>query len=210
MVSKNKTAIVCFTGIDGSGKTSHARLLQIRMEKIGFPCKYAWCRWPLGLSSPFHFVVRKTLGYEKEEYRFCKPLLSIFRWLIFLDFVINIIFKIRIPLFRGYYVIVDRYVYDVIADLKRWGFDGRFNGLFVQLLIKMNPVPYITFLIDVPPNLAFSRKKEISVNDLVTYDKIFRSLATQFGFRRISNINFTEAHNQILRETLSFIVDCTL
>ena len=197
-------AIVCFTGLDGSGKTSHALALMAELRKRGIPSKYVWCRWFPGLADPFHFVIRKTLGYTAEKYKFCKPLQITYQCLIFLDYSISIIFKIRIPaMLSNCVLLIDRYIYDTLADLDFIQFNV--SIFFKKSLIMMNPKPNITFLIDVPPQVATSRKNELQLIQAKRYRKIYHNLAKIYDFHTIVNIDFNEAHNKILREVLKLI-----
>ena len=192
-----RKAIICFTGFDGSGKTSHAFKLIEEMKKIGIPCKYTWCRWAFGFSSVFHFLVRKTLGYTQETYKYLKPLQIIFQYLIFLDFTLSIFVKVRIPSILGRCVIIDRYIYDAWVDLAFRGFDISTRKYFVRLMLKMNPEPDITFLINVPPHIALSRKNDLRLIDAIRLQKSYNDMARIHDFQIITNIDFREAHNQI-------------
>ena len=50
---KRKGNFICFIGIDGAGKTTHAKALAKIMEKNGVKCKYMWCRFEPFLIAPF-------------------------------------------------------------------------------------------------------------------------------------------------------------
>ena len=199
-----RKTVVCFTGLDGSGKTSHVLALMAELRKRGIPSKHVWCRWFPGLADPFHFVIRKTLGYTAEKYKFCKPLKIIYQCLIFWDYSISIIFKIRIPaMLSNCVLLIDRYIYDTLADLDFIQFNV--SIFFKKLLIMMNPRPNITFLIDVPPQVASSRKNEIQLIEAKRYRKIYHDLAKVYDFHVIINKDFRDAHNQILTEVLEIV-----
>lgn len=197
-----KSIIVCFTGMDGTGKSSLASALLKGLKTKGFRCKYTWCRWSPGLSDVFHFVIRKTIGYKAREYRFCKPLQLIFPYLKILDFIVPILFRVRLPAMLGLYVIIDRYVYDALADLHLLNFDISTRNLFVRLFLAMNPKPDVTFLVDVPPRVALSRKADLSLMDAVKYEEIFNRMVKTYGFQKVVNLDFNEASNKILNEVL--------
>lgn len=200
-----KGIAICFTGIDGAGKTSHALALMEEIKNRDIACKYVWCRWFPGFADPFHFIIRKTLGFTTKTYRFCKPLQKIYQFLILLDYAIPLFLKVKVPAMLGRCVIIDRYVYDRLADLYFVGFDLSINSYFVRLFTTMNPKPDIVFLIDVPPEAAVSRKNELFLNDAMHYKRIYEALAKAFHFEKILNLNFCQAHIQILERVLETI-----
>lgn len=200
-----RAIIICFTGIDGSGKTSLSRAIMKELERNGISCKYAWCRWSFGLASVFHFIIRKTFGYTSENYYVFKPLQIIFKYLIFLDLTLSIFFKVKIPSILRSCVIIDRYVYDLFADLIFWGFDLSDTNFFDRLMLTINPIPNLAFLIDAPLQVALSRKNDLSMDDAKKYQKIFYNLMEIHNFERIINSNFREARNRIFKTVMEYI-----
>jgi thymidylate kinase len=188
--------------MDGTGKSSLASALLKELKQRGIKCEYAWCRWSPGVSDVFHFVVRKTLGYRAKQYKFCKPLQLIFPYLKVLDFIIPILFRVRIPSLLGRYVIIDRYVYDALADLRLLGFDISTQKRYVQLFLAMNPKPAVTFLVDVPLQVALMRKNDLSLREAAKYEEIFGYMETAFGFQKVVNLDFNEARNKVLNAVL--------
>lgn len=53
--------IICFTGIDGSGKTLQARLLVERLNAAGYPASYAWTGGRAYLSRPLIWLGKGLL-----------------------------------------------------------------------------------------------------------------------------------------------------
>jgi thymidylate kinase len=187
--------------MDGSGKTTLAMSFIKELKKRGIPFKYVWCRWFPGLAGPFHFIIRKTLGYTADQYRFFKPLKTIYECLLIVDYAIWLFLKVRIPV--RYVLIIDRYVYDALADLYFLEFDV--SSLFRRLFIGMNPKPDITFLIDAPLNMTLLRKNELSLKDARKYKKIYDAMAKTYGFKKIINIDFPDARNELLKEIETII-----
>ena len=187
--------------MDGSGKTTLAMSLMEELKKRRIHCKYVWCRWFPGLADPFHFIIRKTLGYTANQYRFFKPLRIIYECLLIVDYAIWLFLKVRIPV--RYVLIVDRYVYDALADLYFLQFNV--SSFFRRLFIEMNPKPDITFLIDVPLHVALLRRNDLSLKDARKYKKIYNAMARTYGFQKIINIDFSDAQNQLLKEVETII-----
>lgn len=195
--------VVCFTGMDGSGKTSHSLRLMAELRKRGIKCKYTWCRWSPGLADPFHFLVRKTLGYDVAEYKSCAPLRLLYQFLVLLDCSVSIAFKIRLHAMRNDLLLVDRYIYDTLADLYFAHF--YISIFFRKLLIMMNPQPNITFLIDVSPQVASLRKNDLQLIEAERYRNIYLCFAKIYNFCTIVNMNFCMAHAQILRRVTEMV-----
>ena len=187
--------------MDGSGKTTLAMSLMEELKKRGIPSKYVWCRWFPGLADPFHFIIRKTLGYTADQYRFFKPLKIMYECLLIVDYTIWLFLKVRIRV--RYVLIIDRYVYDVLVDL--YFLEFNVSSFFRRLFVGMNPKPDITFLVDVPLHMALLRTNELSLKDARKYKKIYDVIAKIYGFRKIINIDFRDARNQLLKEVETII-----
>ena len=165
-----KGFLICFTGMDGSGKTSHAKSLYNYLSKQGYACYYARSGIRPILSYLFYGFTW-LLGYWKRtvsngEYSIDplgqapknirkKALNSVWRVLIFVDFQIRNRFKIGFPLILGKTVISDRYVHDLIAGLS---VSGLLTKKFVHLLLQSMPTPHLTFLLDAHEDVISARR----------------------------------------------------
>jgi|GEM_PF-6402172 len=187
--------------MDGSGKTTLAMSLMEELKKRGIPSKYVWCRWFPGLADPFHFIIRKTLGYTTEQYMLLKPLKIIYECLLIVDYAIWLFLKVRIRI--RYVLIIDRYVYDALTDL--YFLQLNVSSFFRRLFVEMNPKPDITFYIDVPLHVALLRRNDLSLKDARKYKKIYDVMAETHGFQKIINIDFGDARNQMLKEVETII-----
>ncbi len=164
-----KRLLICFSGVDGSGKSRHAKSLLHYLSNQGYSCSYAWGGIKF-LSSYFFYGLTWLLGYWtklKIEDRYSidplglapknlrKKFLVLFRFFIFLDIQINISVKVRMPLIFGKVVICDRYIYDVItssmvADL--------FTKSFSNILFQTTPAPQLSFLTDTSTEVLYARR----------------------------------------------------
>ena len=164
---KMKSSFICFIGVDGSGKTTHAKFLKEYLEKQGYQCKYVWGAYRLFFSYVF-FITTKLLGYWKNtkndvytdplEYApklNKKNLASIYHLFIFLDYQIIVTIKIRIPIAMGKIVICDRYIYDILMELQ---LSNNLSEKFFYFLIRSMPQPDITFLMNVKEDIAMHRR----------------------------------------------------
>ena len=177
MVRKMKTKgfLICFTGIDGSGKTTLSKALVEMLNKNSIKCKYVYGRIEPFISRVFIWVGRKLFLRGKDafgnyiEYSNIKRaamkrnsfLSTIYQNILLFDYSLQLLFKIRIPLILGKNIVCDRYVYDTIIDLS---VDMEFSGSEMRDLIKklfyIAPKPDIVFLIDLLEEIAFQRKKD--------------------------------------------------
>ena len=174
--SRRKAKLICFTGIDGSGKTTLAKELVEIMNERGFQCKYVYGRLEPFIVKLFNFIGGKILLRGKDmfdnyaEYSSTKSsaierhsfLFGFYRHILWFEYFLQLIFKVRLPLMLGKNIVCDRYVYDtVINDLSA---ETNYSGFEIGGLIKkcfyIAPKPDLVFLIDLPEEIAFQRKND--------------------------------------------------
>jgi dTMP kinase len=203
---RNRSSLICFTGIDGSGKTTHAKSLIKHLDENGCSCKYVW-----GASRPFlsyiFFVFTKILGYWKKtrknaytdplEYapkNVANKLGIIWRFFLFLDFHIKTAFVTRLPLILGKTVICDRYFYDLLMELQ---LSNVSTERFIRMLSKTLPQPLITFLLDVPETLA-NQRRGFPLEELAAKRKVFLQMGKTFDLVIVdSSKNFLNNQKRI-------------
>lgn len=117
------------------------------------------------------------------------------------DYTIGYFIKIYFKLRKGEIIIFDRYYYDFIVDPKR----SRINlpEPVIYFFLKIVPAPDYIFFLDNLPDIIFSRKQELSL------EEIKRQL---YKYRQLSLLlkNYTiippgEGINEILKRILSII-----
>lgn len=197
-----KKYLIVFTGIDGSGKTTQAKLLVESLKQKGIQVSYVWARWvPLFLRPVIKKWKRGVTGNISEAQRFDeienskRKLLniSIFRWLWFLYFIIDyglqIFVKIRIGLMRKEVIISDRVFYDSVIDqainLAEKG-DRLLDSLDSFWMKIFFPKPDIVILVDCPVNIAFSRKIDApNIDYLKKRRELYLLLANRYGWIKV-------------------------
>jgi len=173
---KRRGIFICFAGIDGSGKTTLAKLLTKSLNENGFPCKYVYGGFLPVLWKPFMslgnlLLLRKKnrfkdyRGYVDKKRNLLKrhPLWTkMYRDITILDCIPQLFLKVELPLRHGVNVICDRYFYDTIINMApnlSYGEDeicriiAKWTSLF--------PKPDQIFLLDVSEKVAYSRKNDI-------------------------------------------------
>jgi len=185
-----KSHLVCFTGVDGSGKSTHAKSLNKYFVEQGYSCRYVWCAFRPFFAYSF-FIFTRILGYWKNtkknvytdplEYA-PKPIATrlgkVWRVLLFIDYQMRVLIKIKLPLLSEKVVICDRYFYDIIMELQLSNVSSQ---SFVSVLSKSLPKPTVTFLMKVPCDQAQNRR-DFSKRYFERRDKILQNLSEKFSF----------------------------
>jgi len=182
--------LICFTGIDGSGKTTLAKTLARELAGEGYKSKYTWCGWlkfQSPLLAPFAAVGRKLLfrrTVSDPEFNLDTSGKwangSLYWYLVMCDYVISTWLRVSIPLMRGQTTMVcDRYAYDLLAAAVVTQVSN-YKSL-QRALLNLLPKPDLTFLIDLPVEVAFQRKKHPTIPVLRRLKNIYLALAKEHG-----------------------------
>lgn len=211
-MSENRRALICFTGIDGSGKTTHAKSFVKYLKENGYSCTYVWAA-----SKPFFsyilFGFTRLLKYWKtaRDDAFLDPLElapqpihdrfgPIVRLFFFMDFQIRTLFKVKIPLWLGRIVICDRYVYDLIMELM---LHDLYSSRFGNLLLRTIPLPQLTIFTDVSENILVKRRSTLPSKNLPEKKKIYLKLAKTFEFIILdTSVDFEENQRKIREKAM--------
>jgi len=210
---KTKGFLICFSGIDGSGKTSHARSLLNYLFNLGYSCTYVSGSFRLFLSS-FFYGFTWFLGYWKrlqiDEDTFLidplgqatsnlrKKIDSVLRLLLFVDLQIGMTCKVRFPLLFRKVVVCDRYVYDIIAGLSSENLN---TESFCKLLLQTTPTPKLVFLTDAPKEVLKARRS-ISTDFLNKKKRAYQILARSNHFYILNSSDDFKKNEQKIRQIL--------
>ncbi len=174
--------IVGLSGVDGSGKTTVAKLVMERLKDSGYEVTYHHELDFLVLKPLFRFAARlagdEQAGNIKEDLILGaeqgRPLYSdIYYLLVWVDsFLAYIYFKLK----RGI-IIHDRWLYDFITFFDHKQYKSR----LVKRLYFLFPRPDVFILLTVPEEIALQRKKgDIShINHDLQYYRVMASLAME-------------------------------
>ncbi len=218
--------LICFTGIDGSGKTTQAKMLMAGLIRGGFDVEYVWGRgdvvWRRTLAAWGRRLLRRApdgsevVDDTPTNYRHRKQALlkaPLLRWLWFVLSKAEHVWQIRravMPLLRrGEIVVCDRYLWDSTIDLavtfreqERW-MHSRTNRFCRRLV----PKPDAIFLIDISMEEALRRKDDIPDREYLELRMPFyRSLRDVPSVRVVDGTRPVEVIGAtILNETLQLI-----
>lgn len=187
---------VCFIGTDGSGKSTivaksfenirRRGLVRVRKVYGGHLPVITKFIMILGrrifLRGNMYSDYDKYLDEKKSFYRKASKfvLLQPFICLLMIEYYFQILFKVTIPHKLGYSIISDRYVHDTIIN--NLAVDKDLSVSKVKTLLDkfwfFIPRPDITFLIQVPEEVALKRKSDIpSLSYLKMRNKLYNELS---------------------------------
>jgi thymidylate kinase len=165
---------VAFIGPDGSGKSSVIEnvlhdLLSAFRNTYPYHLRPRIALKNVGLSEP----VKNP--HDKAPRGQLTSLLKIFYY--FVDYSLGYVLKIRPLITRSTLVLFDRYYHDILVDPKRFRYGG--STFLAQLIGKIIPKPNLWILLDSPPDVLQSRKKETSYEETSRQRKEYIKLSKQ-------------------------------
>ena len=184
---------ICFTGIDGSGKTTLAKSLVVVMKRKGIECRYVYNRFNPFMLKPFIIVARAlflrgtdvfedyTEDCNAKKKLFKNRFLSvIYQSFLLFDYSFQIFLKVKIPLMLGRNIICDRYIYDTVCtDLAvDLNYSEKKTMDILRKCLYLFPKPDMIFLIDVLEEVAYGRKGDVPSVD---YLKDRRNIYLEIG-----------------------------
>jgi len=220
---KTRGFLICFTGVDGSGKTTLSIELVKLLNSNRIKCRYVYGRLEPFILKPFMIIGRKIFLREKDmfndytEYSNTKkkaiksnPFLSkVYQLILLFDYSLQLLFRIRLPLIFGKNIVCDRYVYDtVITDLS---VDMDYSGHEIKKLLKkcfyIALKPDIAFLIDVPEEVAFQRKDDTpSIEYLKERRRVYLKIGEEYNMMLLDGSkDLTELKELVQREAFEYM-----
>lgn len=144
MLRNSKGFFLVLEGIDGSGKTTIAKMLVNDLTNRGFKAYYSFEPW----TSTYVKVLKEEYGSLRDAY------LDALTYAC--DRLIHLKLEVLKLLDEGYIVISDRYYYSSVA------YQSSQNAPFEWVLAinSVFPEPDLAILLDVDPETGLSRKKE--------------------------------------------------
>lgn len=201
-VRSQRPMLIAISGVDGSGKTSHAQALKQAFERCDIRARIVWSR---GASSTFTDALirvgKRFLGgsptgaraegspagtaVDRRVGMWRRPWVRrLWPWLLALDLWRAYLASVAWPLLRGWVVIADRYVADAQAEVAAYLETAGTPGLplALRLLERASPRPAARFLLDVPAAVAADRAAgEEQTGFLARQVACYRDLAAKHG-----------------------------
>jgi len=164
--------VICLSGIDGSGKSTHSFLLYHYFKKQGINVKYLWLRWFAFFTYFLYFyarILRRTIPIKHRGHIIKihvwwtdKALRILYPHLLLLDISLWFMFNVAIAFFRNVKVIIlDRSMLDALVDIiweaRYTKFLGSWIGHLVYNIIRSMRV----IILDANIQEILSRKHDI-------------------------------------------------
>jgi len=201
---------ICFLGIDGSGKTTLAVSLCKKLRLHGFNCRYVHISYSIAEYVPLiiRMWIRKyTLKPSKTEIRSSQNFANSSN----LRLETILAFLLLVSAFFGYIketkhskhqiiTVYDRYLYDPIINF--------FNALpksLVKCLMRSLPKPNLIFLLDIPAEVAYERKKEASLSFLKSQRELYLCFAKQSELNNLIIIDAECSLNKAFQSIFSYV-----
>lgn len=163
--------IICFLGVDGSGKSTLSKYLFEELKKRDFKVYYTW--WLEGENSYIRRIIKRfgknsnNTNHEnnKNSNRNLKYSLikKVYPTIVLLDYFIFGFKKLWIPFIinKQRVLIFDRFFYDVIFALcNEFNYSNYKTILIFNIFYYLLPKPKIIYFIKISPEICYKRKKQ--------------------------------------------------
>jgi len=207
---------IFISGLDGAGKTTHARKLVAALSALGLENKYVWMSGRGRVLFSFYLLVLCRLlritrvhklenGLRVSEYPFYayKPIRVLWPWLQLVDSIIYSTICINIPLFfsNSLIIVVERNVIDTFVDVLTDTHNSLGLKTLQKLFLALLPENALVIVLDVDEKVAISRKRDIlHIDYLKIRRRLYKSLSRKYGWRIISTEGrYADVHGSILK-----------
>lgn len=163
---KNKHLHIVFCGIDGSGKSTWAKIVSDEFRRLGEPVSY--------IHGHTYAISANSFGLTGERMNTLAKWFKVFWPLALCDNLYTFLTRYR-PVLRSSHLITDRYFYDKLVRLRFYGIiPEKFFSFYMRLL----PKPDYVFFLDVDPKIAYKRKADFRIEEYKMLSNLYRNMAT--------------------------------
>src|SRR3954465_1915589 len=191
MTNMRKTLLVSFSGLDGSGKSTQIANLVRALHASGYRTKQLafWDNVVVGSryrESFVHKAYKSERGIgapgkpvERRDKNVRRWYLTLARHLLYFADAVNLRFVVGSARLTGANVIIlDRYIYDELANLP---LSSALTRAYVRFVNWIVPPPDIAYILDADPEAARARKPEYPVNFMRECRRAYKNLALLLG-----------------------------
>jgi len=127
--------------------------------------------------------IKKKTGFSRKH----RVLGTVYALLWQFDYSVQTFFKVNRIVGRHQVIIIDRYIYDIMVNVSiTAGWPVETLPHYLSIMFKIHPKPGIVIYLDLPEEIAFSRKNDIqSIQYLKERRQRYLWLAEHFSFEII-------------------------
>lgn len=168
--------LLVLTGLDGSGKSTQAELLERRLYENGYDVAKVWSRWEPALSAPLIRAAKRRLGAREDaatadyidftaakRQAMNKPWKrAMWQFMVWSEYAVQMRWRLLPHALRGRGVICDRYIHDTLVDIAI-NFSVKpeeIERLCRHPLLALFPAPRSVIYIDIDPETGAERKSD--------------------------------------------------
>jgi thymidylate kinase len=211
----DKPMLICITGIDGVGKTTHVDLILEYLRSKGIKCEYRWLRFHHFVSLPLLAYCRlagytrtSTLGAAQKcsyhEFYRSKSVSLLYPWLLLIDTALFTAVKVYLPMRLGTSIVCDRFVYDTLVDLAVATGDDRIDEKTVgRLFLKLIPGNSRFVMLTADKHAIYERRAEL--RDDLLFDRrssLFGRFSRVFDIRTVDNTSLPANAQRMIKQEL--------
>lgn len=168
--------VVAILGIDGSGKSMVAEKALGILKKLFISEVSCILHWRPAYLPALRSVFNKKAHSKPDSVAPSGSLVSFARLLYYMiDIIFGFYVKVRGLERQNAIIIFDRYAYDFFVDPKRYGFD--LSGLIFKLFLPLIPGPDLTLYLEASGATLYSRKQELSPEEIARQAENFKTAA---------------------------------
>lgn len=213
-----KGYLVCFVGVDGTGKTALAKKFVANMIKNKVPVKYVWFRFPYFFTLPLLLIARtlnltkytRKAGYRIVEHNFVsQPLRTLYPFVLFLDALLYYFYKVSVRTRAGFVVVCDRWVPDIIIDASidtsNLKLEHNWIGKLYELLSLKTTLEVV---VDASDTVLRKRRPEAEFDSTT---KVRRFLYRSYAKRHQANIIYSDSPLEVtFRQSMLLVSNSNL
>lgn len=205
---------ILIIGLDGVGKTTHARRMMKELAMRGIKTRYVYMRGYGRVFLVFPFLIlSRLMGFTKvhvlgngnriSEYCFFtnKAFRTLWPWVSLIDSLLYsfLLFHLHSLIYDGL-TISDRSVIDTLVDIIADTRDRYLFKHYERYFLNLVPKSSVVVLLDVDERVALRRKNDVlKLGHLKMRRDVYRKLADKYSWTIINtNANFDTVHRKIL------------
>ncbi|PID27540.1 MAG: hypothetical protein CSB55_08675 [Candidatus Cloacimonadota bacterium] len=189
-VAAHPNLVVSFSGVDGSGKSTHINNLRKAFDKCGVKTEYYWNR---AGSMPFTTAALKLYRFLKYGKTEKKDIIKsentdasvmpknnttsgLWRFLTILDMIVWYNIKLRFFSYKGRVIITDRYIMDNIIDIEMAANNPDINRFIYKIVRKLIPELDRQIFISLSPQTIIDRGCDERREEIELKHKLYSEL----------------------------------